>query len=369
MAREHEGRPEEALGLRLAVAAAVRALPAGAEIPEDIDALLSLGDAVDHDTRRAVREAVLALPIARSERAIARSAHGLEDPFEELTYAREGASEAAMRRHARLIAAGREDEAMWQQIRGRQLAALGPTFGPVLAQALGGETLSGSFFERLGDVLHPEALAHLREAVGQSVLDLSHEMQKLTAELGGARAIVYAMSPGAAGAGLSRTGGLPAGFAPSDVPRHRGRKLVHAFTVDLEAVPELAASYPDARTLSVWIQGYSEDPVRVQALVPRTDAQIAAAPGAGGVTLQMLRLEVPAAAFTAEPPERAAYARQLLYQKAGFLLGVPIWLQHGPWSLTSSFVGQYDERLAPGANFGDAGICYAFADHAAWQSH
>jgi hypothetical protein len=101
---------------------------------------------------------------------------------------------------------------------------------------------------------------------------------------------------------------------------------------------------------------------------PRTDAQIAAAPGAGGVTLELLRLEVPAAAFTPEPPERAAYARQLLYRKAGFLLGGPIWLQHGPWGLTSSFVGQYDERLAPGANFGDAGMCYAFADHAEWQS-
>ncbi|WP_434424901.1 hypothetical protein [Nannocystis pusilla] len=177
------------------------------------------------------------------------------------------------------------------------------------------------------------------------------------------------MSPGPAGAGLSRIGGLPAGFAPGDVPRHRGRKLVHAFTVDLHAVPELAARYPGARTLSVWIQGYSEEAVRAQALVPRTDAQIAAAPGAGGTTLELVRLEVPAAAFTAEPSERAAYARQLLYRKAGFLLGGPIWLQSGPWGLDPNFIAQYDERLAPGANFGDMGLCYAFADHAEWQGH
>lgn len=369
MARDHEGNAEEAQGLRLAIAAAVRSLPEGAEIPEDIDELLSLGDAMDYDTERAVREAVLALPIGRGERVIARSAHALEDPFEELTYAREGASEAAMRRYARLCAAGRQNESMWMHIRGGELAALGPAFGPLLAQALAGETLSESFFERIGHAIHPEALAQLRQAVGKNVLDLTREMKKLVAELGGERAVVYAMSPGAARAGLSRIGGLPAGFAPADVPRHRGRKLVHAFTVDLAAVPELAARYPGARTLSVWVQGYSEDPVRAQALVPRTDAEIAAAPGDGGVALDLLRLEVPAAAFTADPPERAQYARQLLYSKAGFLLGGPLWLQTGPCGLTPSFVAQYDERLAPGANFGDMGICYSFADHAEWQCH
>ena len=373
-ARDHEGNPEEAQGLRLALAAAVRAFPKDAQIPEDIDALLSLGDAVCHDTRRAVREAVLSLPLARGERVIARSAHELEDPFEELTYAREGASEPAMRRYARLIAAGREHEAMWQQIRARifgerRLETLGPAFGPMLAQALAGETLSDSFFERIGAALHPEALAHLRNTVGQNVLDLSREMQNLSAELGGARAIVWAMSPGGTSAGLSRIGGLPAGFAPDDVPRHRGRKLVHAFTVDLNAVPELAARYPGARTLSVWIQGYSEELVRAQALIPRTDAQISATSGSGGVTLKLLRLEVPAAAFATDPPERAAYARQILYQKPGFLLGGPIWLQDGTWGLDSSFIAQYDERLAPGANFGDMGICYTFADHADWQCH
>lgn len=367
MARDHEAHPEQAQGLRLAVAAAVRAFPDKAQIPEDIDALLSLGDAMDYDTRRAVREAVLSLPIARGERVIARSAHMLEDPFEELTYAREGASEAAMRRHAQLIAAGREDEGMWQNVRG--LAALGPTFGPVLAQVLAGETLSDSFFARIGHALHPEALAHLREAVGKNVLDLPREMAKLTAEIGGGRAAVYIMSSGSVGAGLSRIGGLPAGFEPGDVPRHRGRKLVHAFTVDLKAVPELAARHPGARTLSVWIQGYSEDPVRAQALIPRTDAQIAAAPGAGGAPLGLLRLEVPAAVFSADPPERAAYARQLLYRKAGFLLGGPIWLQSGRPGLDPKFVAQYDERLAPGANFGDVGICYSFTDRAEWQCH
>lgn len=316
-----------------------------------------------------MREAVLSLPPARAERVIARTAHALEDPFEELTYAREGASEAAMRRYARLIASGRENDDMWMQARDGELEALGPAFGPLLAEALGGDTLSDSLFDRIGDLIHSEALEQLRAAVGKNVLDLSREMKKLVAELGGASAVVYVMSPGSADAGLSRIGGLPAGFAPNDVARHRGRKLVHAFTIDLKTVPELAKRYPGARTLSVWIQGYCEDPVRAQALVTRTDAEIGATPGTGGVPLALLRLEVPVSAFAAEPPARAQYARQLLYRKAGFLLGGPIWLQSGRWGIDPSFVAQYDERLAPGANFGDMGICYSFADHAEWQCH
>jgi hypothetical protein len=366
MAREYDG--DEARGLRLALAAALRSLPEGAAIPEELDALLSLGDGVDHDSKRAVREAVHMLPTARGERDIARTAHELEQPFEELTYAREGASEPTMRRYAQLVAAGRENETMWLYLEG-QLEALGPAFGQHLARALAGEVLSDSFLERIEGAIHPEAFAHLREAVGKNVLDLSREMQKLVAELGGKGTTVYALSPGAATTGLSRVGGLPAGFTPSDVPRHRGRKLVHAFTVELSAVPELAARYPGARTLSVWVQGYAEDPERAQALIPRTDAEIAKAPGSGGVALELLRLEVPTAMFASDAPERAEYARALLYRKAGFLLGGPIWLQTGRRGLDASFIGQYDERLAHGANFGDMGICYAFADRAEWQSH
>lgn len=367
MAREHDETTEEARGLRLSVAAAVRSLADSAEIPEEFDALLSLGDPTDYDSERVVREAVAALPLARGEQVIARTAHLLKDPFEELTYAREGATEAAMRRLARLVASGRQDERMWSNV--RQLAVLGPAFGAPLAAALAGETLSDSFFARLGHALHPDAFAHVKEAVGQNVLDLPAEMAKLAAELGGARTVVFVLSAGSSGAGLSRVGGLPAGFEPADVPRHRGRKLVHAFTVDLRAVPELAVRHPGARTLSLWTQGYSEDAERAQALLPRTEAQVAASPATGGVELQLLRLEVPTALFGDELSERAAYARHLLYQKPGFLLGGPLWLQQGPPGLDPSFVAQFDERLAPGVNLGDMGICYAFADRALWQCH
>lgn len=367
MAREHEG--EVARGLRLALAAAVRSIPAGEEIPEEVDALLSLGDPVDYDSERAVREAVQALPAARAERVVLRTAHLLKDRYAELAYAREGASAVAVRRLARLVAAGREDPSMWDAIRGGELAILGPSFGPALAEALAGAALSDSFFERLEGAIDPDAFAHLQAAVGQNVLDLAGELQRLAADVGGPRVTVYALSPAAGSSGLHRIGGRPAGFAPEDIPRHRGRKLAHAFTVDLADVPELAARYPGARTLSVWVQGYSEDPERAQVLVARTDAQVAALPGEGGGALSLLRLEVPAAAFGQDPPDRAGYAQRLLYQRPGFLLGGPIWLQTGRWGLDASFVGQYDERLAPSVNLGDAGVCYSFADRAEWQCH
>lgn len=367
MAREHDEASDEARGLRLAVAAAVRALAETDAIPEDVDSLLSLGDPGDYDAERVVREAVAALPVARGERVIARTAHLLKDPFEELTYAQEGASEAAMRRFARLVSSGREDERMWSNV--RKLEALGPGFGPPLAAALAGETLSDSFFARLQRALHPAAFSHVKQAVGQNVLDLRAEMAKLAAELGGERTVVYVLSPGSAGAGLSRVGGLPAGLEPGDVPRHRGRKLVHAFTVDLRAVPELAARYPGARSLSFWTRGYCEDASRAQVLLTRSDAEVAALPASGGVELQLLRLEVPTALFGEELSERAAYARGLLYQKAGFLLGGPLWLQDGPRGLDPSFLAQFDERVAPGVNLGDMGVCYAFADRGLWQCH
>lgn len=371
-AREAEGaHPEILKGLRLLICAALAALPAELAVDESIDALVSLGDGLDYDAKNHVRRAVYRLPLVRAEQVVARTANELPDPFEELTYAREGSSEVAMRRFARLVASGRENETMWMRCGGSGgLVSLGPAFGPLLAEALGGETLSESFFTRLGKVVHEGALAHVRQAVGQNVLDLASEMKKLCAELGGEHVVVYAMSVGKPGRGLSRIGGLPAGFAADDVPRGRGRKLMHAFTVDLVEVPELAAKHPGARTLSVWIQGWGEATTRAQSLVPKTEAEIAERPiTTDAPALSLLRLEVPLEAFAKNPSERAEYARTLLYRKAGFLLGGPLWLQDGPWAVTPTFVAQYDERIAIGANFGDVGICYSFDDHAEWQCH
>ncbi len=367
MAGEQAEGSEEARALRLSVAAAVRALPEGEAIPEEYDALLSLGDATDYDAERIVREAVLALPAARGERVVAQTAHLLKDPFEELTYAREGASDLAMRRLARLVAAGRENPTMWHNV--RSLKVLGAAFGPILAQALATETLSASFFERIEHALDPEAFTTVRASVGEKALDLAAEMHKLAKELGGKTTTVYVLSPGTKASDLSRVGGTPAGFEAADVPRQRGRKLVHAFTVDLNSVPELAARYPGARTLSFWIQGYSESETRAQAVIPRTEEQRGKVAEAGGSPLELLRLEVPSALFEDDVSDRAAYARNLLYQKAGFLLGGPIWLQQGRRGLDPTFLAQFDERLAAGANFGDMGICYSFADRALWQCH
>ncbi|MCA9639218.1 MAG: hypothetical protein KC492_00955, partial [Myxococcales bacterium] len=357
-----------ALGLRLVVATAVRRWEGDAKIPEEVDELLSLGDPVDYDSEVAMQEAIGALPVGRAERVIFRTASQLDDPYKELTYAREGMSAVALRRFARLVAGGRENEDMWSHLGSGSLEVLGPEFGPVLSEALSGETLSESFMERIADAIHEDAFAELEQTVGKNTLDLKAELDGLVKEFGSGT-VVYALSAGSPGKGLGRVGGLPAGFTGEDIPRHRGRKMVHAFTVDLRSAPELAARYPDARTLSVWIQGYSEDPERAQKLIPRTDAEVAEVTAEGGTELELLRLEVPAVVFDRDPPGRAAYGRQLLYTKPGFLLGGPIWLQTGPTGLDPEFIAQYDERLAPGANFGDAGICYSFAERCEWQCH
>lgn len=361
LASEHDG--DVARCLRITLAAAVRRVVG--DIPDVVDDVLSLGDPVDYDTGRAVTEAIQSLPAARAERVIARTAHLLKDPYEELDFACADASDAAVRRYARLVARGRDSGDMWDHA--RKLGDLGPRFGPALATALAGETLSDSFFERLERSVDADVLAHVRDAVGTNVLDLVQEMRALAD--GGPTTRVYVLSPGEGAVGLARIGGKPPGFSTEDVPRHRGRKLAHAFTVDLARVPELAARYPGARTLTVWVQAYSEDTPRAQALIPRTDAELSAIPGEGGEALDLLALDVPTAIFDEAPNERAAYARRLLYQRPGFLLGGPLWLQMGPSGLDPAFVGQYDERIAPSVNLGDAGICYSFTDRAEWQCH
>jgi predicted DNA-binding WGR domain protein len=367
---EEEAGPEITRGLRLLVCAAISALPPEAEIDPSVDDLVRVSDGMEHESRELVRRTVHRLPLARSEKVVARSASELERPYEELTYAREGSSEAAMRRFARLLASGREDDMMWLNVRSGGLATLGPAFGPLLAEALEGETLSESFFASLERAIDPAAFAHVRAAVGSNVLDLGAELRKLADELGGERVVVYAMSVGKPSRSLSRLSRRPAGFAPEDVPRARGRKLMHAFTVDLQDVPELQARHPGARTLSVWIQGWGESEWRAQAIVPRTEDQIATHPIVeDGPTLELLRLEVPASIFGPSPSERERYARGLLYRKPGLLLGGPIWLQDGRWGVDPTFVAQYDERIAIGANFGDVGIGYSFEDRATWQCH
>jgi hypothetical protein len=368
--REAEDAPAEIVrGLRLLVAAAVGALRPELDVPAEADAFVRVSDGTDYDTKNLVRRAVHRLPLLRSEQAVARNASELADPYEELTYARAGASDAAQRRYARLLASGRQNETMWLHVRSRALAPLGPGFGAFLADALSGETLSETFFTRLETVIDPAALAHVREVVGKNALDLAAEMKKLVAELGGEKVVVYALAAGKPGRSLSRLT-RPAGYAPEDVPRARGRKLMHALTVDLNDAPELASRYPGARTVSIWIKGWSEHDDMPQAIITRTEAQIAAHPiTEDAAELELLRLEVPAAAFGREPTERAQYARRLLYQRPGHLLGGPIWLQDGPWGVDPKFVAQFDERIAVGANFGDMGIGYSFEDRALWQCH
>lgn len=370
MAHEKEAagvRPEILSGLRLLIAGAVASMPEDAAIDPAADAWISVGDALDHTLEALLLRALRRLPPRRAEAVLARTAHELSDPYRELVFVRAGMSPAAVRRFARLVVGGRHDDSMWHWIRSGELVALGAALGPAIVEAFGDDTPSDTFLKRLEQLADPAAIAHVR-ANARPPLDLQAEMKQLAADLGGETLDVYVMRRGDAAKGLTRTGGVPAGFGPDDIPRHRGRKLVHAFTIDLREVPELARRYPDARTLSFWVQAYTESARREQALVPRTEAQLAAAPASGGETLELERLRVPAAMFTADS-ERARYARSLLFTKPGHLLGGPIWLQNGPLGVDPKFLAQFDERLARGANFGDMGVCYSFEDGATWQCH
>lgn len=373
-AAEAEGRT--ALGLRLALVSMLSRMPAGFVVPVELDEYLRLDDVFQGSHRDAAKAALNRLPPQRAENILVRDMpHLARDrqsegwparPHEWVQYVRGDASPATVRRVARTIAENLRDDQMFFEV--SQSAVNREALGAMLVETLKGQTLSESQVARL-KLLVPSSADALTAALAKPI-DVVEEFRQITAAHPGPSSSVYllAVDPGAP-VGLSRVGGLPAGLAPGDVPRYRGRKLAHAFTLELSKVPELATRFPGARTVSFFVQAYNEDSPRGQLHLTRTDAELSAVPDAPGSAkaLKITALTAPSSLFDTKNEGALGYARGLLLSAPGFVLGGPVWLQGGKDGADPDFLAQYDERLAPGVNLGDTGICYSFADRADWQ--
>ncbi len=141
----------------------------------------------------------------------------------------------------------------------------------------------------------------------------------------------------------------------------RGDKQRHLFTIDLHDAPQLAALYPGARAVALFVPRQPGDALSAYAstrLDALDDAAANALPLADKAhTFRVVPVRVPDAAFD----DVDSTLRQLLVNLPGYALGEPITIQEEP-DLGGDFILQLDDSF--GINLGDAGRLYVYGDGA-----
>ena len=142
----------------------------------------------------------------------------------------------------------------------------------------------------------------------------------------------------------------------------RGEKQRHLFTIDLHDAPQLAALYPGARALALFVPRQPGDALSAYAstrLDALDDAAANALPSADNAcTFRVVPVRVPDAAFD----DVDSTLRQLLVNLPGYALGEAITIQEEP-DLGGDFILQLDDSF--GINLGDVGRLYVYSDGAA----
>lgn len=181
--------------------------------------------------------------------------------------------------------------------------------------------------------------------------------------------------------GVSRVGGP--GFALGDrQPQDdEGRAMTHIWTLATADVPVLAAAYPDAAAVALYVLDPEENEAwesdtGLTALVALSADDVAgpaAEPtdqdlGPRDVTAESLA--VAAAAFEDHTDDGEDSPRRILrnkiYGASARAGGRPIWLQGE--EAGGTFLLQFDESFA-NLNLGDCGVMYVFAETQFWQCH
>ena len=183
--------------------------------------------------------------------------------------------------------------------------------------------------------------------------------------------------------GVSRVGGPGFDLGARQPRSEGGEAMTHIWTLATADVPALAAAYPGAAAVALYVLEPQENEAwephtGLTELVPLTAADLER--GAAEATEQDLaarrvtveHLEVAGAAFAevdedeeTESPRRRL--RSAIYGASARAGGAPIWLQ-GDDEHAGEFLLQFDESFAD-MNLGDCGIMYVFADTQFWQCH
>ncbi|MFY0531924.1 hypothetical protein [Nannocystis pusilla] len=256
---------------------------------------------------------------------------------------------------------------------GNRLGAFGPEIVAPLLRAIGDAPAENTFMKELDRALAPAVFAAVKEGLGKAVETPEQELRRLAASVPGPKVRIYRLRRGEdepAADSVARIGGTPRGVVTAPVDRKE--PMTHILTLDLAQLPELAASHPGARSLSL----YLPDPDTAErhrhgTLVWTTEAELGRAPGSieDAVTLLVEAFDVPEQIFGGRDLEGAAKrVRRIVYGSAGFVGGGPLWLQDGDPGVDPSFLFQFDESLAY-INLGDSGVMYVFDGDIDWQCH
>lgn len=180
---------------------------------------------------------------------------------------------------------------------------------------------------------------------------------------------------------IGRVGGAPPAVGAGGWPTHGGRPMEHLLTLDLDVLPHLRRGpLVEARAVSVFVSDRIEnmafEPGTAETVVVALTADDLAGPPPVSPrpprerarAVVALTIEVPSAVFEDAAPddERLVDLWSGLVDAGAYAGGEPLWLQGADHEGT--FVLQFDESFLD-MNLGDAGVLYAFADTAFWQSH
>lgn len=258
---------------------------------------------------------------------------------------------------------------------GEGLRALGGSIVAPMLRAFADTPAENTMMREIERALAPEAFAEFTARLGKAIETPSEELRRLAASAPGPKVRIYLLARGAGEVRadtVARIGGRPRGVSDAATPAFRGEPMTHMLTLDLEALPELAARHPGARSVSL----YLPDPDggahhRSGALVWTPAAGLASAPGStsGASPLVAEAFDVPAQIFAGgERDATLERVRSIVYRSHGYVGGGPLWLQDGPEGLDPGFLLQFDEGLCS-LNLGDMGVMYVFDGHITWQCH
>lgn len=258
---------------------------------------------------------------------------------------------------------------------GEALRSLGKAIVPPMLKAFADTPAENTMMREIERALAPEAFAEFTARLGKAIETPSEELRRLAASAPGPKVRIYVLARGEGEVpadAVARIGGRPRGVRDASAPAFRGEPMTHMLTLDLAALPELAARRPGARSVSLYLPDPDEGTHhRSGALVWTPAAELGSAPGSteDASRLVVEAFDVPAQIFAGG--ERDAVldrVRSIVYRSHGYVGGGPLWLQDGPEGLDPGFILQFDEGLCS-LNLGDMGVMYVFDGHITWQCH
>lgn len=207
------------------------------------------------------------------------------------------------------------------------------------------------------------------------------KIRRATEALGGDTRVTLLQSHDRPPTGVSRVGGPGVDLGERQPRSDEGHAMTHVWTLATADVPALAAAYPDAVAVALYMLDPEENEAweadnGLTALVELSADDLEMPPAAPtdqdltarAVTVEHLEVSSQAFEFDLDDADDAPrrVLRGELYGAPARAGGAPIWLQGDEHA--GEFLLQFDESFA-NVNLGDCGIMYVFTDTQFWQCH